>query len=125
MAFERGYRAGERIGLLLLLLAAAPAAWARVRPGVELGVNVSSLSYDNDNQFPFTDWDRHWLTSFTGGMTLEVPLRARFALVTGLRYVQEGNRATFDLRLPSKGWRSGVYRRLRTAALLEERHSLC
>src|SRR5688572_29321755 len=82
--------------LVLLTITFATSAHARVRPGVEAGVNISSLSYENDGGAPFVYWDRGWGTSFTGGATLEVPIRERFALMTGLRYVQQGNRVKYD-----------------------------
>ena len=59
-------------------------------------MNISSLSYENAEGAPFVYWDRGWGTSFTGGATLEVPIRERFALTTGLRYVQQGNRVKYD-----------------------------
>lgn len=98
MSIERCRHNGVRTGLLLLLLVGSAPAWAGVRTGVELGVNTASLSYDDDSGFPFIYWDRHWRSSFTGGVTLEVPLQDRFALTTGLRYVQEGNRVELDMR---------------------------
>src|SRR6185503_10314229 len=44
----------------------------------------------------FQTWDRGWRNSFTGGASLELPIRGRFALVTGLRYLQQGNHVYFD-----------------------------
>ena len=71
-------------------------AVARVRAGVELGVNYSSLDYDDLGRPPMSLWDPGWRASFTGGATLQFPLRGRFDLVTGLRYVQQGNRVKVD-----------------------------
>ena len=83
--------------LVLLIISFPSSGQAGVRPGVEVGMNRSSLSYDHDDGFPFAYWDRGWGTSFTGGASTEVPLRGRFSLVTGLRYVQQGDRVKFDL----------------------------
>ena len=69
---------------------------ARMRAGVELGLNYSSLSYDDLTRFPQTIWDPGWRPSFTGGATLQIPIRGQFGLVTGLRYVQQGNRVTYN-----------------------------
>jgi outer membrane protein with beta-barrel domain len=80
--------------LTLLLPGATSPAFARLRPGIEAGLDVSSLHYDEN--FPFVPWDKEWRTSFTGGATLEIMQHGRFTLVSGLRYVQQGNRVKFD-----------------------------
>jgi hypothetical protein len=82
---------------------------AAVRPGVELGVNVSSLSFDDPDIFPLVYWDTSWRPSFTGGLSLEVPFQGRWSLHTGLRYVQQGNRVEFDLGPVSPGF-TGKFR---------------
>jgi hypothetical protein len=82
---------------LVLLLVAFPASGlARVRPGVEAGVNLSSLGYDDLPSFYDDLWNPRWKTSFTGGASVEFPLQGRLALTTGLRYVQQGNRVKYD-----------------------------
>ncbi len=93
------FRGGPAVlaGLCLVLLATPGDARTAFRPGVELGVNVSSLSYDDERAFPIPYWDHHWRPSLTGGVTLEIPFRERWSVATGLRYVQEGNRVTFDV----------------------------
>ena len=87
-----------------LLVATCPSSGlAGVRPRLEAGLNLSSLCYDE----PLTDvpvWDPGWRTSFTGGAALEFPLRHRLALVTGLRYVQQGNRVEYDTGAGSVRW---------------------
>jgi len=98
MEFTRGRWTGVVAGACLILLAAPGAAGARVRPGIEVGANVSSFRYDED-VFPMQYWGaRRWRPSFTGGMTLDVPIRGPWALSTGVRYVMEGNRVSFDTR---------------------------
>jgi hypothetical protein len=83
--------------LFLLFLFALPSpGQARIRPGLEVGGNVTTFHYDDDNGFPFTIWDRSWRRSATGGATLEWGLRPRFALATGVRFVQQGIRVRFD-----------------------------
>lgn len=84
------------VWIVLLIIASPPRAAARVRPGVEVGLNYSSFNYYHRDQVPATYWDPGWRPSFTGGATLQVPIRGRFDLVTGVRYVQQGNRVRFD-----------------------------
>jgi len=72
--------------LTLALFGATSPAFARLRPGIEAGLNVSSLHYDEN--FLYIPWDKKWRTSFMGGGTLEIMQRGRFVLVSGLRYVQ-------------------------------------
>lgn len=79
-----------------LILVIPCRAMARVRIGAELGLNYSSLHYDDLSGFPMSIWDPGWRTSFTGGATLQMPIRGPFDLVTGVRYVQQGNRVKFD-----------------------------
>ena len=71
---------------------------AAVRLGFEIGANVSSLGYENLDAISFitSHWDPGSRTSLTGGTSLEFPLRRRFSVMTGLRYVQQGNRVKFD-----------------------------
>lgn len=78
---------------VLFLATTASDALAGVRPGIEAGVNVSSLRYDSELSF----WDPGWRPSFTGGLSLKIPLHSRFALTTGLRYVQQGNRVQVNV----------------------------
>ena len=90
-----------RLSCLCLCLAAIvvglpSTAQAGVRPGVEVGLNLSSLSYVDDSSFLFSFWDRRWRTSLSGGTSLQLPLRGRFNLVMGMRYVQQGNRVRYD-----------------------------
>lgn len=79
-----------------VLLHAAPPALARVRPGIELGMNVSTLDYYDE--LPW--WNNGWRPSFTGGVVVEFPFGDRVALTTGLRYVQQGNRVEVNLTGP-------------------------
>ncbi len=74
-------------------------AIAGVRYSVEIGANTSSLRYRDLNVFPpiTSHWDPGWRTSFAGGASLEAPLRRRFSLMTGLRYVQQGNRVKINI----------------------------
>src|SRR5262245_44422317 len=76
----------------MLLSCATSPAIARLRPGTEVGLNVSTLGYDE----PSSDWDNGWRTSFTGGVVLEILQRGRFALVSGLRYVQQGTKVEYE-----------------------------
>ena len=73
-------------------------ALAGVRLGVEIGANVSSLRYEHLDAFPpiTSHWDPGWRMSFTGGASLELPLRRQLSVMTGLRYVQQGNRVKFN-----------------------------
>jgi hypothetical protein len=78
----------------------APAP-AGVRLGLEIGANVSSLGYEHLDALPSVlHWDPAWRTSFTGGASLEFPLRRQVSMVTGLRYVQQGNRVKFSTTGP-------------------------
>lgn len=99
MNFALPGRPGAVAGICLLLFALPCIARGGVRPGIEGGANVSSLSYDDDDfAILFDHWDRRWRPSFTGGLTLELPIRGNWALFTGLRYVQEGNLVKLDFR---------------------------
>ena len=86
----------QKVGTGLILLAwvcfMPSDANARVRPGVELGVNFSTSSIDDQEVVTTLGWDVGWRNSFTGGGTLEIPIRERLAFATGLRYVQQGHR---------------------------------
>src|SRR5437868_15256672 len=61
-------------------VAFASSGQAGVRPGVEIGLSRSSLSYDDDDGFPFQYWDRGWRNSFTGGVSLELPFSEKVGL---------------------------------------------
>jgi outer membrane protein with beta-barrel domain len=85
------------ISVIVLAASFGAPAMAGVRFGVEIGANVSSLRYVHLDAFPPTsNWDSGWRMSFTGGASLELPWRRQFSVVTGLRYVQQGNRVKFD-----------------------------
>ena len=83
---------------IVLAASCVPPALARVQLGVEIGANVSSLRYEHLDAFPqiTSYWNPEWRTSTTGGVSLEFPMRRQFSIVTGLRYVQQGNRVKFD-----------------------------
>jgi outer membrane protein with beta-barrel domain len=82
------------IPALAIGLAIASPALARVRPGVDAGASISTFNYD---ETPWI-WDRQgWRSSFTGGGVAEIALGERFAVTTGLRYVQHGN--TFEYHI--------------------------
>jgi hypothetical protein len=98
---RNGEVAANRIGsvllcIVLLSIATPSRAVSGMRAGVEIGLNYSSLHYDQLDQVPEIYWDPGWRPSFTGGVTLQVPIRGSFDLVTGLRYVQQGNRVKFS-----------------------------
>jgi hypothetical protein len=76
-----------------ILLASASPAVARIRPGLELGTNVSTIDYFDE--LPW--WNNGWRASFTGGVVVEFPLGDRLALTSGLRYVQQGNRVEVNI----------------------------
>jgi hypothetical protein len=78
---------------VLLIVASPSSGLADVRPGVEAGLNHSSIRFDDTSFFSSAGVRLGWRTSFTGGATLGIPLGGRFALATGLRYVEQGNRA--------------------------------
>src|SRR5438046_8791585 len=78
------------------ILSISAPAYADVRAGVEVGINVSSLSYNNPDAFPIRYYDLKWRPSFTGGATLELPIRRRLGVLTALRYIQQGNRIKYD-----------------------------
>src|SRR6266516_5878936 len=96
---SRGSDCPRRTRLLFLsivLIVITPSlGLAGVHPGVEAGLNLSSLRYD-DWSFYRDIWNPGWRTSFTEGAFLEIPLRRRLDLTTGLRYVQQGNRVKYD-----------------------------
>jgi hypothetical protein len=87
---------GVLLWIVLPSIVTVSCAVAGVRAGVEIGLNYSSLHYYHLDQIPEIFWDPGWRPSFTGGVTLQVPIRGRFDLVTGLRYVQQGNRVKFN-----------------------------
>src|SRR6267378_5468687 len=94
---DASFRSACTLPLMVLLIIASPSrSAARVRPGIEFGLNYSSFNYYHRDVVPASYWDPGWRPSFTGGATLEVPIRGRFDLVTGVRYVQQGNRVKFD-----------------------------
>jgi hypothetical protein len=84
---------------MLLAASFGAPAQAGVRLGVEMGANVSSLKYEHLDAFPpiTSNWDPGWRTSFTGGVSLEFPWKRTVSVLTGLRYVQQGNRVKFDI----------------------------
>ena len=87
----RGY--GVVIVALALAAVFPTPARSRVQLGFELGANVSTLRYEHLAPYPPTlYWDPGWRTSLTAGVSLELPLRRRVSVLTGLRYVQMGNR---------------------------------
>lgn len=91
--WSRGIR---ELGLAALAVAVvvtmlAPTADARPRFGLEAGVNVASLAYDEELTF----WDTSSRMTFVGGATVQFPLSERFGLKTGVRYVQKGNDVEF------------------------------
>src|SRR5215831_13488903 len=83
------------LSAVVTLVCAVPSQ-AKVRPGVELGANVSSLKFDDMDSVPLNYWDTSSHASFTGGLTFEIPFADRLAIQTGLRYVQQGNRVHYD-----------------------------
>ncbi len=88
----------------LLFLTAPSSALADVRVGVETGMNYSSVNYHDVPAFYADRWDLPgWRPSLTGGATVNFPMRGKFDLVTGLRYVQQGNRVKFKLDPQSVG----------------------
>ncbi len=89
------------VSTLLVLLFAAP-SFAGVRLGVELGGNLTSLDYEHLDAISFITsyWDPGSRVCFTGGATAEVHLRGASSLVTGLRYVEYGNRVKLDFPPP-------------------------
>ena len=76
---------------LAAVTCAAPAI-AKGKIGFDIGVNVSSLSYENPDAVPIRDWDRHWRALPSLGLSFEVPGNGPIGWVTGIRYVQHGNR---------------------------------
>ena len=88
--------AGFLLWIVLLSIVSASRAVAGMRAGVEIGLNYSSLHYYHLDQVPQIYWDPGWRPSFTGGVTLQVPIRGRLNFATGLRYLQQGNRVKFD-----------------------------
>ncbi len=97
---SRNHRALTLVAALVLTLAAP--AHAKVRLGLELGANLSSLGYEHLEDFSFiTDyWDPGWRMTLAGGVSLEVPVSSRFSFLTGLRYVEQGNRVKIDFPAP-------------------------
>lgn len=80
----------------LFLMSCAP-AFAAVRYGFDIGVNVSSFHYERDSGFPMSLWrERHEKVVPTIGGVLEIPVGERLAIATGLRYVQHGLRVDVD-----------------------------
>ncbi len=75
----------------------ANAALAKGKLGFDIGLNASSLHYEHPDVVPIRDWDRHWRPLPVLGLTYEVPGNGPLGLVTGLHYIQHGNR----VRLPS------------------------
>lgn len=86
--------------IALIGLTTSPAS-AAIRPGIEVGVNFSTLRYDLEGSPLLDAWEQGWRSSFTAGATLEIPFGTRFSLLTGIRYVQQGNQVKFDVTDPS------------------------
>ena len=87
--------------IVMLALSGSPAS-AGVRLGVELGGNLTSLRYEHLDAISFITsyWDPGSRACFTGGASMQVRLRGTSSLVTGLRYVQYGNRVKFNFPPP-------------------------
>src|SRR5206468_1239151 len=87
-------RWSRRLACVVFLIVATPSlGLAGAHLGVEGGLNLSSLRYDRPDPF----WTKtEWRTSVTGGASLEIPLRPRLALASGLRFVRQGNRVKID-----------------------------
>src|SRR5262245_28643411 len=85
----------------LLMLGSAIPAMAQTRFAAEAGFNYSTVGHDYDNTALVMDsgarLDVGWQSSFTGGVSAEIPLGSRFRLAPGLRYAQKENRAQFAL----------------------------
>ncbi len=79
--------------LLFVSLAAAQPTEAKVRTGVEVGLNYSTLVYERELP-PWENGGRR--LSLTAGTFLDVPMGGWASLVPGLRYVQQGNRIEYD-----------------------------
>ena len=77
-----------------ILVAVSPAA-GKPRFGVETGVNLSTLDYDQE--LPVPDWNNGWRPSFTAGGLVEFPFRERWSFVAGVRYLQQGNSVDFTV----------------------------
>ena len=88
--------------LAALVLTLSAPAQAKVRPSLELGANLSSLGYEHleDISFITDHWDPGWRMTLAGGVLLEVPVRSRLSLLTGLRYLEQGNRVKLDFPAP-------------------------
>ena len=93
---------GAAMAVVLMLAVSAAPVRAGVRLGVEVGGNLASLSYEHldDISFITSHWDPGSRVCLTGGASVEVRLRGTSSLVTGLRYVEYGNRVKFDFPPP-------------------------
>jgi hypothetical protein len=83
------------LGGLILIAALAGPAVARVRVGVEGGLDYAGVSsslfghlFDKESAFRST---------WSAGVTVDVPLRERLTLATGLRYVEYGEQVEVTL----------------------------
>jgi hypothetical protein len=72
-------------GVLLVAFTAAPAR-ACVRFGLEAGLNEAKVTRVTEFSMPGPAYRPAW----SAGLTLDVPLTAKIALATGLRYVEYG-----------------------------------
>jgi hypothetical protein len=93
---------GAAMAVVLVLAVSAAPVRAGVRLGFEVGGNLTSLSYEHldDISFITSHWDPGSRVCLTGGASVEVRLRGTSSLVTGLRYVEYGNRVKFDFPPP-------------------------
>src|SRR5688500_4362848 len=80
-------RACMTVFVLLQLYLLPAAAHAEFRPGFDFGRSIVSTAYDEK----LPEWTTGDRIDFSGGVTGEVDLGARFGLVTGLRYSGLGN----------------------------------
>lgn len=88
------------LSALALASFSAPAR-AGARFGLEVGANVSSLRYTDANGIISAfGWDPGWRASFTGGASVEFPWRRTVSVMTGLRYVQQGDKVEFGTSGP-------------------------
>jgi hypothetical protein len=88
------------LSALALASFSAPAR-AGARFGLEVGANVSSLRYTDANGIISAfGWDPGWRASFTGGASVEFPWRRTVSVMTGLRYVQQGDKVEFGTSPP-------------------------
>jgi hypothetical protein len=89
--------------LLALTASAISPARASVRFGLEGGINASKATFSWPDDPRGTPPDPAYRAAWSGGLTAELPVAPRASLVTGLRYLEYGERTSVSIVSVSGG----------------------